>query len=159
MRFDVYVDGSYNKEKSEGYGAYVVVVNETPIRAQRCITSNHVYTDSWNVGMELLATMCALGCMQQALQPKSVDTVKIFYDYRGIKEFIQGNPRWKAKTDVAKIYVQAVEQFVKSFPLVSLEFVKVKAHTGVKWNEVVDRLAAGERPVACEKVIAAEVKV
>ena len=43
---------------------------------------------------------------------------------------------WQAKSNIAKRYVAAAKPYLHR-----VSFEKVAAHTGVKWNELVDQLA------------------
>ena len=58
----------------------------------------------------------------------------ICHDYEGIARWARGE--WQAKSNIARQYVAAVKPL-----LFRVKFEKVAAHTGVKWNEIVDKLA------------------
>lgn len=62
--------------------------------------------------------------------------IAIYYDYEGIEQWATG--QWKAKKTITKDYVRFIEEN-KSF--LEIEFIKVPAHSGVKFNEEVDAIA------------------
>ena len=62
--------------------------------------------------------------------------IAIYYDYEGIEQWATG--QWKAKKTITKDYVRFIEE-KKSF--LEIEFIKVPAHSGVKFNEEVDAIA------------------
>lgn len=62
--------------------------------------------------------------------------IAIYYDYEGIEQWATG--QWKAKKTITKDYVRFIEE-KKSF--LEIEFIKVSAHSGVKFNEEVDAIA------------------
>ena len=62
--------------------------------------------------------------------------IYIYHDYEGIARWANGE--WKAN----KEKTQAYQQFIKeSREKIQIIFVKVAAHTGVKYNEQADQLA------------------
>ena len=61
-------------------------------------------------------------------------TAVICHDYEGVARWAKGE--WKAKSSIAQKYVEACRPLVHR-----VSFEKVAAHTGVKWNEAVDKLA------------------
>ena len=60
----------------------------------------------------------------------------MFYDYQGIEAWAVGD--WKANLPYTQDFVKFYNK-VKT--AVKVNFVKVKAHTGIELNEVVDKLA------------------
>ena len=67
---------------------------------------------------------------------KKIKEITLFYDYQGIESWAIGD--WQANLPYTQDYVKFYNK-VKS--VVKVNFVKVKAHTGVELNEVVDKLA------------------
>ena len=67
---------------------------------------------------------------------KKIKEITLFYDYQGIESWATGD--WQANLPYTQDYVKFYNK-VKT--LVKVNFVKVKAHTGVELNEVVDKLA------------------
>ena len=67
---------------------------------------------------------------------KKIPEITIFYDYEGIESWVTGE--WKANLDYTKNYVEYAR---RASTKVKLHFIKVRAHTGVELNELVDSLA------------------
>ena len=67
---------------------------------------------------------------------KEIPEITIFYDYEGIESWVTGE--WKANLDYTKNYVEYAR---RASTKVKLHFIKVRAHTGVELNELVDSLA------------------
>ena len=67
---------------------------------------------------------------------KKIKEITLFYDYQGIESWATGD--WQANLPYTQDYVKF---YNKIKTVVKVNFVKVKAHTGVELNEVVDKLA------------------
>ena len=67
---------------------------------------------------------------------KKIKEITLFYDYQGIEAWAVGD--WKANLPYTQDYVKF---YSKVKMAVKVNFVKVKAHTGIELNEVVDKLA------------------
>lgn len=140
---ELYVDGSYRKTEPDiTYGGAVLVIDNKPVACQRYSTKNPDFVNSWNVGGELIAAIFGLGLAAGIIQGENAKIV-INYDYQGIECLMQGTPRWKAKTPCTRQYVGVVTAFQLKYPNLRLEYHKVKAHSGNKWNEIVDQVANG----------------
>lgn len=119
----VYVDGSFSPGFDHAGWAFVAVENDTEIASERGVTP--LPAESRNIDGELMASIHALAWLK-----KSGKSGVICHDYEGIARWAKGE--WKAKSPVAMRYMEEV----RSFP--DAKFEKVEAHTGNKWNEVVD---------------------
>lgn len=62
--------------------------------------------------------------------------VVIYYDYQGIESWATGE--WKASKPVSQNYKKAFDEVATGM---QVDFVKVKSHTGVEFNEMADELA------------------
>jgi viroplasmin and RNaseH domain-containing protein len=126
-----YVDGSYNIATKE-YSAGVVIL----WKGQE-ITFSQKGNDPELAGMRNVAgeTMGAKIAMAYALE-QGVHRVVIYYDYEGIEKWCTN--AWEAKQEGTKKYKQYYEQAAKQVEVI---FVKVKAHSGDKYNEQADQLA------------------
>ena len=126
-----YVDGSYNIATKE-YSAGVVIL----WKGQES-TFSQKGNDPELVGMRNVAgeTMGAKIAMAYALE-QGVHTVVIYHDYEGIEKWCTN--AWEAKQEGTKKYKQYYEQIAKELKVI---FVKVKAHSGDKYNEQADQLA------------------
>jgi len=65
-----------------------------------------------------------------------IKSISIFYDYEGIQKWCNGD--WKAKKEGTKRYVEFYKDASK---LVDVDFIKVKGHSGDKYNDLADELA------------------
>jgi len=135
----VYVDGSYTEGEDIVYGAFIVLdENGNAIYARRCSTRMPVFVSANNVGAELLSAVDAIKYVAQNFTDKNV---RICYDYVGIYNFLSGE--WKPKKPASIAYVKTVNIFTSQYPDLRLSFKEVPAHSGVKWNEIVDKFAKG----------------
>lgn len=128
----IYVDGSYDKDnKIYGYG--VVILSDDEI-----LEELHGYGQdvdgAWNVSGEIQATIRAI----QISTGYGFSEITICHDYEGIEAWATG--RWKAKKNISKSYVDIIKSS-KDSGLV-IHFQKIKAHSGVFYNERADQLAA-----------------
>lgn len=126
-----YVDGSYNIATKE-YSAGVVILwkGEEVTFSQK--GNDPELAPMRNVAGE---TMGAKIAMNYALEQR-VPTIVIYHDYEGIEKWC--TKAWEAKQEGTKKYKQFYEQATKQL---EIHFVKVKAHSGDKYNEQADQLA------------------
>lgn len=130
---DAYVDGSYSDE-NKIYGAGVALVNNgNLIKRIAFYGEEEEYLLSRNVAGEIQATIAAV---QYAVE-NNYKEITVFYDYKGIEEWATGN--WKAKKVISQDYVNYISALSKC---IKIKFKKVKAHSGNKFNELADTLAA-----------------
>lgn len=127
-----YVDGSHDKNTGMfGYG--VVILSD-----DRYVTEMNGYGKDedgiWNVAGELAGVRAAI---RYALSQGCTE-LRICYDYEGIEKWATG--AWKAKKPATQEYVRYIRGEVASRGL-TLTFAKVKAHSGVLYNERADELA------------------
>lgn len=123
----IYVDGSFNQYTNEIAYAYSVV--DSPItKAEKVNEPLQMH----NVLGEIVASEKAITwAINQNYQK-----VTIFYDYLGIAAW--ANNDWKTNNQRTKLYKQHIDTFRKS---IDIAFTKVAAHTGIDYNEQVDKLA------------------
>lgn len=126
-----YVDGSYdNKEKRYGYGVILFYRNKKEILSGAGDESELI--EFRNVTGELIAVRKAI---EYAIDNK-IKTIYIHYDYVGIENWFIGE--WKTNNNFTTEYAN----YAKSIKnIIDVKFVKVKAHTGDKYNEEVDKIA------------------
>ncbi|WP_173384668.1 viroplasmin family protein [Fibrobacter succinogenes] len=123
----VYVDGSFTPSCEKAGWAFVVIENGKEIARGSGFTA--FPAESRNIDGECMASYQAMRWLD--LNDKYAT---ICHDYEGIARWARGE--WKAKSHIAMQYVAAVKPY-----LFRVNFEKVAAHTGVKWNELVDSLA------------------
>lgn len=127
----VYVDGSFDKNSGcYGYGG-VIFTNEGK-ETFKGKDNEKGMAEMRNVAGEIKASMLA---MDKALK-KGIDTLYIHYDYAGIEKWCTGE--WKRNKPATKKYKEYCDSMKEKLNLV---FIKVKAHTGDKYNEEADKLA------------------
>lgn len=147
MKVDLYVDGSfYNSQSDRTYGGFVVVNGDTNdiISCRRVTTYNPHFVKMRNAGGEVIAAMCGLADAYSVCIHNNCNIVEIFYDYRGIADFVTGV--YNAKQEGMKAYTTFVRLLMHKYSGVKLRFTKVKAHSNVLYNELADRVAKGETP-------------
>lgn len=91
------------------------------------------FASMWNVAGELEGAIAAL----RFAKSHGASRVLICHDYEGIGRWANGE--WKANKAGTKDYVQFVKEMRESG--LDIQFRKVKAHSGVRWNERADLLA------------------
>ena len=132
MKVTAYVDGSYDKNTGI-YGYGVVILNESGTDVAETMSGFGEDKDGvWNVAGEITGAMRAI----EYAKHKKCDAIHICYDYEGIEAW--PTLKWKAKKDITKMYVSFIKEYSKRL---IITFEKVEAHTGVKFNEIADKLA------------------
>lgn len=127
-----FVDGSFDA-KTMRYGFGCVLLTDDGREICENGWGNHPEAvTARNVAGELRATLTAL----KRAEEMGYKNVRICHDYIGIAAWFKGE--WKASSFVAKEYVAATEAYGG---VLSVTFEKIAAHTGVKYNEMADRLA------------------
>ena len=125
-----YVDGSYNDaEKRVGMGI-VIFDGDEVIEISKEVEAGDLISMR-NVAGEIKA---AEEAMRYAVSHKA-DRLDIYHDYKGIACWCSGE--WKANLQGTKAY----REYYKSIEGIEINFIKVKAHSGDKYNEICDRLA------------------
>lgn len=125
----VYVDGSYrNKDKSHSYGVYMFNDEEEYTYSKRLFKDSEMR----NVSGEIKGAMRA---MEEAVK-LGKKKIYLHYDYEGIRSWALGF--WKTNKE-GTIYYKNFYDSIKD--KLEVKFIKVEAHSGVKYNELVDKLA------------------
>lgn len=127
-----YVDGSFDK-RSNRYSCGVVIIQDEKVVFKFSKGFDDPENAKFrNVSGELMGAMTAI---KYCLDNK-IPELCIYHDYSGISEWATGN--WSANKSITKKYKNMVNKARKRM---TLHFVKVKAHTGIYYNELADRLA------------------
>lgn len=126
----IYADGSY-KDGVVGFG-FVVVENNKVLYSYSGSLNDPEASRLRNVSGEIAAVIKAMEFCEQ----NKISELTIHYDYKGLEDWATG--KWRAKTPFTMKYVDSIKEYMKK---IKIEWVKVESHTGVYFNEVVDKLA------------------
>lgn len=127
-----YVDGS-NMGDGSAFSWGIVTFSKS--LGKKCIngmSDNPEQIQYRNIAGELFASVKAT---KFAIDNK-MTKITIYHDYSGIRHWALGE--WKTKNRLSQDYANF---FSKAKSLIEFEFVKVKGHTGDKFNEEADVLA------------------
>lgn len=128
MKTEAYVDGSY-KDGKVGWG--VVIVRDGELFGEL----SGVLEDQDVLGTRQVAgELRAVEEVVSWCKKHKVKEIYIHYDYTGIKEWVTG--AWKAKNPVTQKYRDYLTE-----SKLKINWVKVKSHSGVKYNDMADKLA------------------
>lgn len=128
----IYVDGSFNKEKNNYSYGLVAVLNDDIVFSSNGVGKDKGAIALRNVSGEITGAMKAV----EFAKNNNYKNIVIYYDYKGIEDWAVGN--WKRNNDYTKAYHTFMQAHMQS---IKIDFVKVKAHSGDKYNEIVDQLA------------------
>lgn len=126
-----YVDGSYDVATGNyASGAVILVDGKT-------VELNKLYTDDAggklrNVAGEIKGAELAI----EYCKKQGIDSVVIYHDYLGVGKW--ADDEWKANLDMTKAYKSYIRECRKNM---RINFVKVKGHSGDKYNDMADALA------------------
>lgn len=123
----LFVDGSFSNKSPYGGWGLVIVEDGKEIASYSGRTKEPAL--SRNIDGELEAAYLAL----KWLEKKGVSGT-IHFDYQGIESWYTG--AWKAKSEIALKYLRRIQGIN-----VRVNFHKVKAHSGNKFNDRADELA------------------
>lgn len=126
-----YVDGSYNNANGHfSYGA-VIMYKGGEYRLQEEFDDAEL-ASMRNVAGEIKGSEAAMRfCIEH-----DIPAVDIYHDYEGIAKWCRGE--WKTNKDGTKKYA---EFYKKASEKVDINFIKVKGHSGDKYNDIADALA------------------
>jgi ribonuclease HI len=124
-----YVDGSWKPSYPTKVGSAVIIVEDDKVEELSFCKVDEELAKQRNIGGELRASMVAI----KTAIDRGYDKVQIFYDYEGIEKWCIGV--WRCKNKYTKAYKEFCQEMMK---YIDIEFVKVDAHTGDKYNEMAD---------------------
>lgn len=126
-----YVDGSYDPQ-SQNFSCGVVLFH-----GGKKYNLSKKYEDSSMAEMRNVAgeIMGATEAINYCLHHK-IPELEIYHDYEGVARWADGS--WKANKEGTKAYARACKEAAKSL---KIRFVKVKGHSGDKYNDQADLLA------------------
>ena len=127
-----YVDGSFDKETSRFAYGCIILDGDTTVAMMSAADDDPELASMHNVAGEIKGAEAAI----QFCLDHGVKELTIFHDYEGIAKWPLG--LWKAN----KTGTQAYRDFYKkAAESLRITFVKVKGHSGNKYNDLADRLA------------------
>lgn len=126
-----YVDGSYNVSTKEFSCGAVLFLNGEELHFSNRYNDPYL-AEMRNVageikGSETIMTYCI---------EHNIPQVTIYHDYEGVAKWATGE--WKANKEGTKAYRSFCENASKKL---KFRFVKVKGHSGDKYNDLADSLA------------------
>ncbi|MCQ2525130.1 MAG: reverse transcriptase-like protein [Lachnospiraceae bacterium] len=127
-----YVDGSYSDAARKYAFGCVFILEDNRIFTAFGNGDNPESLKQRNVTGEMLGAMYAVQCARAS----GFSAIDIYYDYSGIEMWVTGG--WKAKNDLTQKYSQAMRSWGST---IDIRFHKVEGHTGVKYNELADKMA------------------
>ena len=126
-----YVDGSYHVGTKEFSCGAVLFLNGKEYRLSRKY-NDPLLAEMRNVAGEIKGAESVIAyCLEHG-----VEALTIYHDYEGVGKWATGE--WKANKEGTKAYSAFCAQAAKKM---RLRFVKVKGHSGDKYNDLADRLA------------------
>lgn len=128
---EAYVDGSYDaKTKAFSYGMVIFYEGQELHFSEKFTDSD--LAQMHNVAGEIKGSEAA---MQYCLD-HGIKSITIYHDYEGIAKWCNGE--WAAKKPGTIAYAKF---FQKAREQVQIRFVKVKGHSGDRYNDMADKLA------------------
>ena len=126
-----YVDGSFDLSNfTYSYGVVFITKEVKETFSGR--EDNKDLAEMRNVSGELKGAMVA---MDIAVERK-VETLYLHFDYTGIEQWAEGS--WKTNKEGTRAYKRYYDSIKDRLKVV---FIKVKAHSGIEYNEEADQLA------------------
>lgn len=126
--YRAYVDGSWIDGRI-GYGA-VVLHGEAPVME----FSGAVPTDYAAGTRQVAGELVAAGKVIAWCKANGIREIEVYHDYIGVAAWPEGT--WKANQPLTQRYAKFVRE-----SNVRVHFIKVKAHSGDRWNDYADALA------------------
>ncbi|MCR5416312.1 MAG: ribonuclease H family protein [Pseudobutyrivibrio sp.] len=131
-----FTDGSFNVATGVyGFGGFLHYSDVEPDVEIRGNDNDPEEAVSRNVSGEVHGAVAA---MKKAVE-LGITEMTLFYDYEGVEKWPTG--MWKTNKKISKFYV---EEYNKIKDSLKVNFVHVKAHTGIPGNEEADRIAKEE---------------
>ena len=126
-----FIDGSFDKKLGMVGSGGVMLVGGEELEFSLS-TTDPKYVEYWNVSGELLA---ALHVVKYAID-QGYRSCSLYYDYMGIEMWATG--RWKTNNPVTTSYAKIMKEWASQ---IRIDFHKVKAHSGIHYNDRADALA------------------
>ena len=131
----LFTDGSYDQSSEVYSWAYALVYHNRLLLTHS--GKKHAGEDNmWQVSGEIEGVLQGLN----ACQVLKISHVTVDYDLINLQKW--ADHEWKARKPETKNYQNKVDEYRKMG--LAIDFQKVKAHTGTKYNELADYLAKKE---------------
>ena len=125
------MDGSYQADRKQ-FSCGVVVFHDGKEEHFSELYDDPELAQMRNVAGEIKGSQKAI----QYCLDHQIKSVTIFHDYEGIAKWCTGE--WQTKKEGTRAYKAFYEQAKKEL---DIRFVKVKGHSGDKYNDLADQLA------------------
>jgi ribonuclease HI len=126
--YEIDVDGSYFNDTT-AYAAIVRKDGEVIKEIKGLVNTDKVKSSNQITG-EMKAVIKAIDFCNQ----NGIKEIRLYYDYNGLKYWALG--KWKTNLVSTQYYKDFMQK-----QNIKIEWVKISSHTGVYWNEQVDKLA------------------
>lgn len=126
-----YVDGSYDSSSNTFSYGMVLFYKEQELHFSKKFT-DRTLAEMHNVAGEIKGAEAAI----QYCLNHDISSITIYHDYEGIAKWCNG--QWAAKKPGTIAYA---EFYKKARDKVEIRFVKVKGHSGDRYNDLADHLA------------------
>lgn len=135
LKLNCYTDGSFNETTKQASWAFVIIKEDQVIHKNKGI----ILDENWNSGRQIAGECWAV---VNALEWAKQNNYKldIFFDYAGLKSWIAdiwNEKPWKTNKEYTVLYRQKVLELSDHLNTM----VKIKGHSGNKWNDFVDSYA------------------
>ena len=126
-----YTDGSCNGERTRhGFGVILHTPSETYILQGRTNNTETPYISS------IIAELQAQKAVIKKARELGITSLTIYYDCKAIVDLVlKGNTTTNSKLNAYIGYIKSI------LPFININYVKVKAHSGIEGNEIADGLA------------------
>jgi len=132
-----YVDGSYNFETEISGSAAVLKIN------QKCRPHRVAFQRKYKILKLYGSNISEMNAVKIAIKSSlslGVTDLTIYYDWSGL-EFFSHQSNIKERHSVCQCYQHYADFVELKSKSMEIKFVKVKAHSGVKFNTVADKMA------------------
>lgn len=135
-----YVDGSYDHSLQKyAYGCVILTPSGETVEKHGNGEDPQGLAIR-NVAGEMLGAMTAVSWAMK----NGYAFIELRYDYEGVEKWVTG--AWSAKNDLTRKYAKAMKNWQCK---IRIEFCKVKAHSGNKYNDRADALAKAALEESC----------
>ena len=129
----IYVDGSFKEVVGNYSYGLVAVLNDEVLYEENGIGNKEPESVALrNISGEVLGAMKAASYATK----NGYKEINLCYDYQGIECWALGT--WNRRGSIPEYYYEFMQA---TFKLVKINFVKIKGHSGNKYNEMADILA------------------